>query len=304
MSPQHQELQKLNRIFEGLGEENTSTAIRALDFAKERIAHYYYDHASKVDGGASSSIGHAVRDEGYKLQQHLDEIASFLRTPMKRGEPIEGDKYEHVTSAIRSAADIYLHELRSSKERTQSDVIEKLILQAQDLLNVQSIAAATPGLFDKYYSQQPPDFNTVAPSTGLATEPSVTQFQKLGDKEFEEFVANILRKMGFNARVVGGSRDHNVDIIASKTDEFGYLEQWVVQCKKYADENKVTGPMVLSLATAAAAEHNHSSACFVTSSDFTEDARDRAKHHQVRLVNGRKLLELARCPEQTMSRLD
>jgi HJR/Mrr/RecB family endonuclease len=290
--PQYQ--QPPRSVFEGLREKNTSTAIQALKFANEQIGDYFFGEAEKVGGGAYGSIGAAIMKERQRWEEDIDEIAEFLENAKNRIETVEGAKYKHITSVIRSAADIYLSKLRSNEERTHSDVIAKLMIQAQDLLKVPSVASATPGLFDKYYFQESDETAPDNGSTASVTQLSPTQLQNLGDKEFEIFVKNVLRKMGFDAHVVGGAGDHNVDIVANRTDEFGYLEKWVVQCKRYAEENKVTGPMVLNLATAATVEHDRASACLVTSSNFTEEARVRAKSHHVRLINGRQLVALAR----------
>jgi len=130
------------------------------------------------------------------------------------------------------------------------------------------------------------------PSEVSNQAPSLENFDS---KQFEEFVAELFRRMGYtHVQRVGGPKDHNVDIVAQKEDDLGFIKKWVIQCKHYAADKKIGGPDIALLATTAEHEHNRATACFVTSSSFTEDAIVRARSHEVRLINRADLLKFAK----------
>ena len=129
-----------------------------------------------------------------RMNERLDQVASFLETVRDKNEIVEGDFYDFCASAVRSAADTYYLELRRRRERTDSTALDNLILQVQGLLKHRDIASGRLGMFDEYYMQEVSDDRLSFPDVSLG------QLLSLGDQEFEEFVAYLLRKMGFSAR--------------------------------------------------------------------------------------------------------
>jgi restriction system protein len=105
---------------------------------------------------------------------------------------------------------------------------------------------------------------------------------------FEHFIAELLRCMGYYARVTRFAGDGGVDIIAHK-DELGFEPPIIkVQCKQSL--STIGGPAVQQLLGAIQpGEH----ALFVTLGDYTSDATriERGKSN-LRLIGGADLVKL------------
>lgn len=110
----------------------------------------------------------------------------------------------------------------------------------------------------------------------------------ISPKQFEEFVAEVLRSMGYHTRLTAYSGDGGVDIIAHK-DELGFEPPIIkVQCKQVL--STVGGPTVQQLLGAVQrGEH----ALFVTLGDFSGDAmRIERTASNLRLIAGTDLVRL------------
>jgi restriction system protein len=131
-------------------------------------------------------------------------------------------------------------------------------------------------------------------ATAEATEEIAADFviknlkSKLDPYQFESFVAHLLEKLGYHARVTQKSGDGGVDIIAHK-DELGFEPPIIkVQCKQKLDS--VGQPEVSQLyGHVEAREHG----LFVTLGEYTNQARqfERSKPN-LRLISGEELTEL------------
>ena len=64
-------------------------------------------------------------------------------------------------------------------------------------------------------------------------------------RQFEEFVADLLRRSGHETKLGRKGRDGGIDVIAWREGEFG-PEMTLVQCKRYTEE-KVGEPIVKQL---------------------------------------------------------
>jgi restriction system protein len=106
--------------------------------------------------------------------------------------------------------------------------------------------------------------------------------------QFEKFVAHLLERMGYHARVTQQTGDGGVDIIAHK-DELGFEGPIIkVQCKQTF--SSIGQPEVAQLyGHVEATQHG----LFVTLGEYTPQARqfERAKHN-LRLIKGEELVEL------------
>ncbi len=93
----------------------------------------------------------------------------------------------------------------------------------------------------------------------------------LKPRQFEQFTAELLIKLGYNNVVVGkGSKDGGVDVKATLSHAIG-TERIIVQCKRNSPENKVGEPAVKQL-YANTDLHNASRGLIVTSSMLTRPA--------------------------------
>lgn len=110
----------------------------------------------------------------------------------------------------------------------------------------------------------------------------------LSPSEFEEFIAALLRAMGYYARVTSYSGDGGIDVIAHR-DAFGLEGDIIkVQCKQTI--SPIGGPAVQALLGAVAEGEK---ALFVSLGGYTRDAEflDRSKH-ALRLLRGTDLIDL------------
>ena len=109
--------------------------------------------------------------------------------------------------------------------------------------------------------------------------------------EFEEYISNLFKKMGYTAQVTQKSDgneggDYGADVIVKKDGQ-----TTVVQVKKWAPHNLVGAPDVRSV-LGCLHTFNAEKAILVTTSDFTEQAKIQAKGAPIELWNNSHLLKL------------
>jgi restriction system protein len=132
-----------------------------------------------------------------------------------------------------------------------------------------------------------------AVDTAVQAQESVEDFvikrlkNGMSDEQFEHFVAELLRSMGYHARVTPHKGDGGIDILAHR-DELGFEGIIKVQCKH--SMVPIGGPQVQQLlGTIEPGEK----ALFVTLGDYTADAVriQRGKSH-LRLIGGAEFVGL------------
>jgi hypothetical protein len=94
---------------------------------------------------------------------------------------------------------------------------------------------------------------------------------QLHHRKFEELIAEIFRKKGYEVTLTPQTRDGGKDIIAVYNSPFGH-QMFIVECKKYKEDFKVGVELVRGLYGVKTAER-FTQAILVTSSSFTEDAK-------------------------------
>jgi HJR/Mrr/RecB family endonuclease len=101
----------------------------------------------------------------------------------------------------------------------------------------------------------------------------------MSGREFEDFVAELLRAAGYKVDVVGGAGDQGVDLLMKKGRKL-----IAVQCKKYG---RPVGNAAVSAVYAGAKHYGAKQAWVVAPEGFTKGAVELAKSTGVRLM-GRK----------------
>jgi len=117
--------------------------------------------------------------------------------------------------------------------------------------------------------------------------------QSLHYTEFEEYVAEVFRRLGYRSEPIGKIGDHGLDIKIEKDGVTAY-----VQCKRYGDSHKVGEPEVRNFLGALTHEYVQGTGYFVTTSSFTMEAIQFARGEQIELVNGPRLIEYIRMAEK------
>lgn len=109
---------------------------------------------------------------------------------------------------------------------------------------------------------------------------------------FEDMVAEIFQRKGFNVKITPRTRDGGKDIIASY-NMGGIPCMIIIECKRYAPDRKVGVSVVRALHGTQMKEH-YGKAVVVTSSSFSRDARKFANdlRDMVILVDFEELIEM------------
>lgn len=110
-----------------------------------------------------------------------------------------------------------------------------------------------------------------------------TLMYELSPRRFEEFVAEVLDRLGYSVILTPASRDGGKDIYAAKKDHLGSF-LYVVECKKYAPDNPVGVGLIRQLNGVVQAEQA-TAGILATTSFFTRDAKEfqRRISHQMGL---------------------
>jgi restriction system protein len=110
------------------------------------------------------------------------------------------------------------------------------------------------------------------------------QLRKMDPRDFEEYVAELFRELGYNAKAVGRSHDEGVDVIAEKDGTTHYI-----QCKRY--NRKVTLEEVRDFYGTLADKIAKGANYFVTTDSFTLGAEKFAEDKPIELIDGYKLVK-------------
>lgn len=116
------------------------------------------------------------------------------------------------------------------------------------------------------------------------------QLQRMDDWDFEHFVADLWTQQGWTTEVEQQSNDAGVDVRAEKS--VPYPQKQLIQVKRYGDSTAVGGPAVQQYASLKQQEQGVDSAIIVTTSHFTESAKQRARELNVKLIDGDDLLDI------------
>lgn len=114
----------------------------------------------------------------------------------------------------------------------------------------------------------------------LASNPQ--DLRILDPEEFEQFIAELLRRDGMSVQLTGRGRDGGRDILAWPSDA-SRRAVWLVECKRYAASRKVGVRMVRALYGVLEAERANMG-MIITTSDFTRPAREFERAVKSRLV--------------------
>jgi len=110
--------------------------------------------------------------------------------------------------------------------------------------------------------------------------------------EFEDYVGNLFRKLGYKVTVIGGihQSDGGFDIKAEKDGQ-----KYYIQVKKYNLHHPVRVQQIREFYGALKADHPDSKGIFVTTSFFTSgfihSAESFAKKVGIELIDGKRLVE-------------
>lgn len=113
--------------------------------------------------------------------------------------------------------------------------------------------------------------------------------------EFEDYIAELFRKLGYQTEKVGQTNDHGIDVTLKKDGQTSY-----VQCKKFIT-TIVSSPAMRDFYGAIVDHLTNGKAYFVTTNVFTLDAELFAENKPIELVDRFKLVKYIRMTENQKS---
>lgn len=114
--------------------------------------------------------------------------------------------------------------------------------------------------------------------------------QQMDPYKFEQFVADLWTRMGWQTDVSTASMDEGVDVIARK--QTPYEQTTLIQARRYGPNTTVGSPDIQQYASLDQQYAGVDDVVIVTITDFTGRARDLAERLNVKLSNGDTLAEL------------
>jgi hypothetical protein len=107
--------------------------------------------------------------------------------------------------------------------------------------------------------------------------------------DFEKYVADVFARLGYAIRVVGGTNDGGIDVIAEKKGI-----KYYIQCKRYSSKNEVGVAAVRDFYGALADRLAQGKGYIVTTGKFTLEAERFAEDKPIELVDSHRLLAYIR----------
>jgi hypothetical protein len=114
--------------------------------------------------------------------------------------------------------------------------------------------------------------------------------QQMDPYEFEHFVADLWKRMGWETTVSTASADKGVDITARKSRPYEQL--LLIQAKRYGPNTTVGSPDVQQYASLRQQFENVDKVLIVTTNGYSRQAREIADDLNVKLIDGDGLVEL------------
>lgn len=116
--------------------------------------------------------------------------------------------------------------------------------------------------------------------------------RRLKPDEFEEYIANLFNRLGYQSEKVGGSYDGGIDVIIRKNGDVGYI-----QCKKFIIQEVSVGA-VRDFYGAFVSNGANSKGYFITTNKFTLEAIKFAEDKPMELIDRFKLIKYIKLVEQ------
>jgi len=127
----------------------------------------------------------------------------------------------------------------------------------------------------------------------LARKKLIERIHEMDPFQFEQLIAELLRKIGYeNVNVTRRTGDKGIDIVANLTVGGLTDVKTVIQAKRYKKGNNISGKYITQLRGSAEVDQR---GLIITTSDFTKSALHEAKAPNkmpVGLVNGENLIDL------------
>lgn len=113
-------------------------------------------------------------------------------------------------------------------------------------------------------------------------------FLEMDGYQFEVYISNLFRNLGFDVEATNYSNDGGIDLVATYTKPI-FSGKYIIQCKNWA--SSVGQPEVRDL-YGVVMDQRANKGILITPSDYTQQAYDFAKGKNIELINGKMLREI------------
>jgi len=217
------------------------------------------------------------------LTQEKDDPINFLELCFSEGLVTATFSDANFLQDYLAKAFEYAHQPDTRKKLGLSDFLD-------DAIN--SIAA----MRNLYNAQQSPEH--VIEVVGVITSELINYLKKhpkalyeIKPRQFEELIAEILASYGWQVDLTPSTRDGGYDIYAISPISGKETTSWIIECKKYAPENKVGVDLVRAL-YGLRMDLQIANAMLATTSYFSRDARAyKASRYDLKLHDYEGVLE-------------
>lgn len=125
-------------------------------------------------------------------------------------------------------------------------------------------------------------------NAALATPVQSKNLNGLSGVEFEEFITQLLRTMGFQTQLTKASGDGGIDIVAT-LDQLVIGGRYLFQCKRLGPGSLVGAPTVREFYGAVTADRKARKWILITTSGFSIQAKEFAGEVGIELIDGQQL---------------
>ncbi|UOQ43764.1 restriction endonuclease [Halobacillus salinarum] len=119
----------------------------------------------------------------------------------------------------------------------------------------------------------------------LRRQGTLTQLKRMKPLDFEYFICDLFTQMGYDAQVTKATGDGGKDIELRKGEYSA-----IVECKRY-DKTKVTRPKIQQFHSAVL-DCKAERGFFITTGEFTSQARNYTFDKPIELINGHQLVKV------------
>lgn len=110
----------------------------------------------------------------------------------------------------------------------------------------------------------------------------IVDFTKMDGYEFEDYISNLFRRLGFEVEATNYSNDGGVDLVATFNQPI-FSGKYIIQCKNWT--GPVGQPEVRDL-YGVVMDQRANKGILITPSDYTQQAYDFAQGKNIELING------------------
>lgn len=272
----------LNAVAIGWPEMGDLSSFKTRDAFKKRYAQVYQDDAAgsiPVNAGQLFRFVCEIQEGDYLLtyiQSTREVLIGIVESPYRYDQALFSESYPQVRS-VKWQKRISRDEFSAPARNSMGSVLTVFNL---DNHFEEIHALATGRKEEKVIAEataSPPFFEDVK---SQADELISDLISKLDPYQFQNLVAAVLRAMGFRAASTKPGRDRGIDIVAYR-DALGFEEPRIEAQVKHRQNQKVTGPDMRSFIGSL---HSANRGLFVSTSGFTDDAKDAARHAPVAIT--------------------